>query len=354
MGFSAYFVFNEAVKGGVYVLVPDVTGLPITSAANILAQAGLELGTQKQISNTRVPEYHVIVQRPSANRVVRAGRKVSLSISAGSHYENAPSLVGRRLESAKQELEGTRLRLGSIARLPDTAPADTILAQDPPANAPVNTGGEIHLLVSDGPEAKQIFMPDLLGRTLEEVQLLLARLDVSAVPYKVERAGEEYEVVLAQRPAPGTLLHEHQEVTFDVRLLPSSFLPNARRKVSVRYTVPRRAFPAAVRVELVDQRGTRSVIYPQLRDYVGGRPPTHDSGTTITFPEIAFSNEATVEFSIDGALHTSYYFEGDAKPVVTINDLGSGERTGIVQQEDLNVTPSSPNTFRPRFRPRSP
>ena len=41
MGFSAYFVFNEAVKGGVYVLVPDVTGMPITSAANILAQAGL-------------------------------------------------------------------------------------------------------------------------------------------------------------------------------------------------------------------------------------------------------------------------------------------------------------------------
>ncbi len=336
MGISAYFVFSQAVRGGHPVLVPDVTGLPITRAANLLSEAGLELGTQKQIMSDRVPEYHVIVQRPSANRVVREGRKVSLSISARRQYENAPNLVGKRLDEALQQIADTGLRPGSVARLSSEAPADTILAQDPEARAPITTGSEIHLLVSDGPKAKPIFMPDILGKSMEDAQLLLADLDLSVVPYSVNRAGEEYEVVLAQAPEPGTLLDEGQEVSFDVRLLPSSFLPNARRLVEVIYTVPPRSAPALVRVELVDQQGKSTDLYPKPQHFVDGRPPRLPSGYTIKIPAVAFYNEATVEFFIDGALHTSYYFEGDADPVITVNELGTaagGE--GLVEQQEL-------------------
>lgn len=353
MGISGYFVFNQAVKGGGAVLVPDVTGLTIIDAVNVLSEAGLELGTQKQIVNDRVPEYHVIVQRPSANRVVRAGRKVSLSISAKREYKNAPNLIGKGLEEALQELEDTRFRPGSVARLSSDAPADTVLGQDPEAHAPISTGSEIHLLVSDGPKAKPIFMPDILGKSMEEAQLVLANLDVSVVPYKINRAGEEYEVVLAQAPEPGTLLQKGQEVSFDVRLLPSSFLPNARRLVEVSYTVPPRSAPVLVKVELVDQQGVSTLVYPKPKDYVDGRAPRHLSGTTIRFREIAFSNEATVDFFVDGALHTSYYFVGDADPILTVNALaGAGSDTDLVEQQDIEEPRSGlRNPFRkPRNR----
>ncbi len=335
MGISAFFVFNQAVKGGGAVLVPDVTGLPIMVAVNVLSEAGLELGTQKQIMNDRVPEYHVIVQRPSANRVVRAGRKVSLSISAARGSENAPNLVGKGLEEALQQLEGTRLRPGSVARLASDAPADTVLAQDPEARASISTGSEIHLLVSDGPKAKPIFMPDILGKSMEEAQLILASLGVAVVPYVIKRADEEYEVVLAQAPEPGTLLQKGQEVSFDVRLLATSFLPNARQLVDVKYTVPPRSAPVLVRVELVDQQGVPTLVYPEREDYVDGREPRHLSGTTIRFREIAFSNEATVNFFIDGILHTSYYLTGDAEPVITVNELGGADGDGLVEQQEL-------------------
>ncbi|MCH8204840.1 MAG: PASTA domain-containing protein [Candidatus Hydrogenedentes bacterium] len=350
MGISAYFVFNQAVKGGHPVLVPDVTGLPITRAANVLSEAGLELGTQKQIMSDRVPEFHVIMQRPSANRVVREGRKVSLSISADRQYENAPNLVGKRLDQALQQLAETQLRPGSVARLSSDAPADTILAQDPEARAPISKGSEIHLLVSDGPKAKPIFMPDILGKSMEEAQLILASLDVAVVPYKVNRAGEEYEVVLGQAPEPGTLLRAGQEVSFDVRLLPSSFLPNARRLREVIYTVPQRPAPVLIRVELVDQRGESTLLYPKPDLYVDGRPPRLPSGYTITIPAIAFSNEATVEFFLNEALHTSYYFEGDADPVITVNQLGAaGGGESLVEQQELEEpSPRRRNPFRRR------
>ena len=354
MGISAYFVFNQAVKGGGPVLVPDVTGLPATRAANILSEAGLELGRQKQIISDRVPEFHVIMQRPSANRVVRAGRKVTLSISAVRQYENTPNFVGKRLDFALQQLEGTRLRPGSIARLPSDAPADTILAQDPEARALISTGSEIHLLVSDGPTAKPIFMPDILGKPMEEAQLILADLNLSLIPYSVNRAGEEYEVVLAQAPEPGTLLHEGQEVSFDVRLLPSSFLPNARRLVELIYTVPQRSSPVLVRVELIDQQGKSTDLFPKQQHYVDGRPPRLPSGYTIRIPAIAFYNEATIEFFVDGALHTSYYFVGDADPVITVNELGTapGGEDLVEQQELTAPRPGLRNPFgRRRNRP---
>ena len=352
MGISAYFVFNQAVKSDGIVLVPDVTGLPIMAAANILSEAGLELGTQKQIMNDRVPEYHVIVQRPSANRVVRLGRKVSLSVSAGREYVNAPNLIGKNLEDALQQFEGTRLRPGSVARLANDAPADTVLAQDPEARAPISSGSEIHLLVSDGPKAKPIFMPDILGKSMEEAQLLLASLDVSVVPYKVNHTGEEYEVVLAQAPEPGTLLQKGEEVSFDVRLLPSSFLPNARRLVEVRYTVPPRSAPVLIRVELIDQQGQSTLLYPMPKHYVDGRPPRLPSGYTITIPAIAFYNEATVDFFIEGALHTSYYFVGDADPVITVNKLAADtDEERLVEQQELEKPRSRfPNPFRRRNR----
>jgi len=67
---SAFLVFNEAVKGGGYVTVPSITGLPVTQAANVLAESGLELGSQSQVKSNQVPEYHVMLQRPEAQKTV--------------------------------------------------------------------------------------------------------------------------------------------------------------------------------------------------------------------------------------------------------------------------------------------
>ena len=93
---AAYFVFTNAVQGGELISVPDITGKSITEASNILTQAGLELGSQNQVVNKKVPEYHVIVQRPTPNTVVRQGRKVNLTVSQGrAEVKTLPRAIGR-------------------------------------------------------------------------------------------------------------------------------------------------------------------------------------------------------------------------------------------------------------------
>ncbi|MCH7910963.1 MAG: PASTA domain-containing protein [Candidatus Hydrogenedentes bacterium] len=315
MAASAYFVFNEAVKGGGYIVVPDVVGLPLNKASNILVESGLEIGKQRQVVNDRYPEYHVMLQRPAANRVVRSGRKVHLTISAGTRFEAAPYLVGRNLETAKHDLESTRLRLGSVARIPDNADRDVVLAQDPPSGRNVAAGAEVHVLVSAGPAVRQIFMPNLVGKTVDQAMAMLAGIGLQAVPYHVDRAGAEYDVVLGQSLKAGTLLQEGQTVDFDVRLLQSTRLPETRRRVSLPYTVPSHPDRVQLRVDIVDKKGDRVTVYPLPRDYINGKPPLLRAGTRMTIP-FSYFEEATVEFYLDGVHRTSYYYKGNADPEI--------------------------------------
>jgi serine/threonine-protein kinase len=325
MAAVAYYVFNEAVQGGDLVTVPDVTGMSITQAANVVTQAGLALGTQRQVLNEQVPEYHVILQRPTPNTVVRSGRKVNLTISQGREFVQTPSWIGEPLDTALKDIESSRFLSGSIARMAHRAPRDTVLAQDPAPSMKIALGWEIHLLVSEGPLLEVVMMPDLIDLSLEEVQLILASMNVRAVPYKITRPGEEYEVVLAQHPQPGTVLIAGQEVTFDVRLRPTSFLPNARRKVTISYMVPPGPTEVEVRAESIDESGRRKVIYPQISEYINNRPPLLIPGSTMTFSDIAYANESTIEFYIDRRLHRSYYYSGDNDPVITDHQIAPDE-----------------------------
>jgi eukaryotic-like serine/threonine-protein kinase len=333
MGMVAYYVFNEAVQGGNLVTVPDVAGMSITQAADIVTQAGLALGTQRQVVNEQVPEYHVILQRPTPNTVVRAGRKINLTISQGREFVLAPSLIGKQLGSVLGELENLRFLNGSIARMYNDAPRDNILAQDPAASAEVTIGTEIHLLVSDGPKARETIMPELIELPLEKAQLILADLNVVAVPYKINRPGSEYEVVLGQHPPAGTLLNAGQEVTYDVRLRPTSFLPNARRKVTISFIVPFASNEVEVRVESLDEAGKRSVIYPQISSYIGNQPPKVLPGSTITFSDLAYTNETTFEFYVDRKLSQSYFYSGDNRPIIT-NHLDT-----LLDNNPLEISP---------------
>jgi len=353
MGLSAYWVFTQAAEGGRYVMVPDVTGLPFTRAADVLTAAGLELGKRHDVADDRVPEFHVIVQRPRAGQEVRMGRKISLTISQGKAYEPVPGFIGKTLAESLEELESTRLVPGSIARIPSSIPADVVLAQDPEPLLPVEYGGEVHLLVSDGPVSQVMLMPTLVGMTLEKAQTTLTnmgRLNLRVVPYKVDRPGAEFDVILAQFPEPGSRLNEGDTVTYDVRPSAASFLPNAKRAVDALYSVPNLGRMVAVSVYVV-QGGERQLMYPRPgEDYAeGSAPPVLAPGTQLKVP-VTYESEVTIEFHVDGQLRTSYYYSRDARPVITTYGADAQPTIGggLIRQEELE--PVDPGATAPRPR----
>lgn len=355
MGLAAFWVFSQASEGGSYVIVPDVTGLPYTRAADVLAEAGLELGKRHDVADDRVPEFHVIVQRPRATQVVRSGRKIALTISQGKTFEPVPGFIGKTLEESLKELETTRLLAGSVARIPSTLPADTVLAQDPEPLHPVEIGGEVHLLVSDGQGAQAMLMPTLVGMSLDQAQSALANLSemkLRVVPYETERPGAEYDTILAQTPEPGSRLNEGDTVTYDVRLSRTSFLPNAQRAIDATFVVPNLGRMVTIGVYIPHPDGRRELVYPKPgEDYPeGGTPTPFPAGTQIKVPA-TYESELTLEFFVDGKLYTSYYYSRDARPVITTYGTDSAVPTiggGLVQQEELE--PVEPG-FAPRTIP---
>jgi beta-lactam-binding protein with PASTA domain len=329
MGGAAWFVFNQAVQGGSYVQVPDVVGLPVTEASNRLIEAGLDLGEQRHVRNPNVAEYHIIMQRPSPNQVVRTGRKIMITVSAGRDEIELPDLKNISMAKAIETIEQLHLIPGAISRIPNDAPLDTVLNQEPLPKASLASGVEVNLLISDGPESIPMFMPDLKGKSIEEARLLLSTLNVVPIAYTIDREGVEYDVVLNQFPSPGKLLAYDQPITYDVRLSPNTTLANTREKVTIHYIVPSVSSAALVRVEKRDETNRLTILYPLGDDYVDGKAPRHPRGTQITFNDIPINEWAVIDFFVNGTLHQSYRYELNAEPEFSEIPLDKSTKSGF-------------------------
>jgi len=318
MAGTGYYVYTEVLRGGGHVEVPDVTMRPITEASFLLAEAQLEAGQQKEVVDDRIPRYYVIMQRPAAGKVVRTGRKVFLTVSAGSELLTPPDLTGKMLAGAEEEIKRSAFELGAVPRIPHESPRDTVLAQDPVPTRRVSSGARISLLVSDGRPRPAFIMPNLLGRPVQAVLQTLTPLGVKPIPQRVDMPGQHYDVVLDQQPAAGTLIREGDAVVYSVMPSGSVALPDAQHSSQkIVYTVPSSWFEREVRVDTIDRNGTRATYFPLERHYVNGKPPRFGSGYQIIVPSIRFIDHMSVEIWLDNHLAQEHFFEGGKDPVIT-------------------------------------
>ena len=310
MGAAGLYVFNRSVEGGGYVVVPNIERMSLTEATYVLAERGLEIGPQIQSPsmNEQVPKYHVIAQRPAANTVVREGRKVYPTVSIGPEEKTAPSLLGKSLDDAQAELGKTSFTLGTVARVPDDKPRDTVIAQYPPLSQGVAADGLVHLLLSLGPSTQSFLMPDLVGMSLERVVSTLSTLNVTAIPIQVERQDVASDVVLEQTPEPGTLVTEGQKVYYKIKKSGVVSVEDVWREVTVSYVVPNSGVDSEVQIDVIDRTGLRATRFG---------PKLVSGGYKISF-SVAFEYELRVECFINGQRERAIYYEGGKQPVETI------------------------------------
>lgn len=324
MAASGYYVFSEAVQGANCVTVPDITGLPVTEAARVLASNGLELGKQTPRTSDKWQPDYVMYQTPAAGKVVRSGRKVYPTVSR-TEFASAPDLRGKTLEEAIAELGRSQYQQGQISRIADQSPVNTVLSQDPPAGHQLPENSKINLLVSSGPgQGQQLYMPNLIGMTSQDALNTLKPLGVEAVPVKVDRPDAPANVVIDQRPDSGTLITPGTRVYFDIR----SDVPieGAWRDVTVSYTVPQSWMQREVRIDVITKDGARQTIFPPREQYVDGKPPVLDPGSKVN-QKIRFRDEILVEVFLDGVKARSYHYVGDSDPEIVNYDDTTGGNT---------------------------
>lgn len=128
--------------------VPDLTGLTGQEAAEVLADAGLEVNEdiRRETSDT-VPEGVITSQYPAAGSQLSKGSKVRITVSSGRERVQVPSLTGLNVNQATATLSQMNLR-STVTRVDSERPDGEVLGVAG-AGTEVESGTTIELRVSN-------------------------------------------------------------------------------------------------------------------------------------------------------------------------------------------------------------
>lgn len=118
---------------------------------------------------------YVIDQSPAADRTVKVGTTIELTVSVGSNTSQMPNLVNWSLQSAESYLDTLSLGLKvEIEYEPSDLYTDGYLVRTyPEEGAELEEGQQITLYVSQGPAVEIVPVPALVGEDVEQALLAI-------------------------------------------------------------------------------------------------------------------------------------------------------------------------------------
>jgi serine/threonine-protein kinase len=141
----------EVVVAKVPVLAkaPALVGQPFGEAKLRLEMAKLTVGKISEENSALVDAGRVISQSVAAGGEVRPGATIDLTLSKGAALFPVPSVVGRSLTRAKEELQKAGFLVGTTRTRADDDHSDgVILEQTPAANQAAAKGTAIDLVIN--------------------------------------------------------------------------------------------------------------------------------------------------------------------------------------------------------------
>ena len=194
--------------------VPDVRGLGLASARELLSGSGLTLGPIDSLLHPSVPAEIILGQSPLPGQVARPETPVRVTISLGPQRRSVPDVRGLSEDRARIVLETSGFLVRSDSAESEE-PRGRIIDVSPSPGEQVVLPGQVRLIVSMGPPV--ITMPLVLGLLEEEATAMLDSLGlvVSEVE-EVFRFGRDQGIVVEQEPASDVELERGSSVRLKV------------------------------------------------------------------------------------------------------------------------------------------
>lgn len=215
--------FLAFAQSGESVTVPGVTGMPLAQAQDAIRAQGLKPETESEEYNETVPAGSVIRQNPEAGARLNKDGPVRLVVSKGSNKVAVPDLVGQSASYAESKLREAGL---NPDRQPDvyseTAPAGSVISQDPVAGSQAQPGASVKYVVSLGAEPpKDVTVPSVVGMTVSAAQTKLeqAGLVLGGVTEQNSDTVATGEII-SQNPSSGQKMKEGSSVSVIVSKAP--------------------------------------------------------------------------------------------------------------------------------------
>jgi eukaryotic-like serine/threonine-protein kinase len=257
--------FLLSLRGEEQTMVPDVKGMELAPALVKLQEKELYPRIALRFTDNPVDRGKVVDQRPAAGAIVKAGRRINLSVSRGAVADRVENFVGQDLNEVKihlQTLFASTRPLLTVREPPiyvfDKTPAGTILEQKPAPETELSSPVKLELVVSRGPEKAQIKVPDLMGLSIDEAVLQVEKADL-AVKFSMRPAGnrERHGAVVAQSPVAGSLIQSISRVAVTLTA------PTAEKGMVAglfERDLPEYPYPLKVSLEAMNAAGERLPI----------------------------------------------------------------------------------------------
>lgn len=172
-------VLNSITRHGESLSVPNITGLKMEAAVDVLNQKNLKYIISDSLFFEDKPKNSVLDQNPSPQSKVKEGRIVYITLNAmAAPMVNVPNLIDVSLRQATVMLQSVGLKAGRLMYKPDIAKNVVLeLVYNNEKITPqsrIPKGSTVDLVLGDGLSGGETSLPDLVGLTLEEANNLLA------------------------------------------------------------------------------------------------------------------------------------------------------------------------------------
>jgi beta-lactam-binding protein with PASTA domain len=189
--FGLFILINDVllpvyVNSGGVATIPSIVGMKYEDAFTVLDSLGFEPRKGDARLDKEHPAGIVIIQNPPAGSVVKSGRRIYLTVSAGEIQVPVPNLRGRTLRDSKFALERVGLKLGAVEyQQSEEYPPNTVMEQKISPGAKVKRDVYVSIVISTGSTADKIAVPDLTSKSINAAIEILKNvgLEIGNISY---------------------------------------------------------------------------------------------------------------------------------------------------------------------------
>jgi eukaryotic-like serine/threonine-protein kinase len=217
-GFLIYQKIQNQLGHNQTVAVIDVRSEVKNLAVSNLKQAGFAVRIEKESSET-IPLGEVVDQNPGPGIKIGRGSTVTIFVSTGRPKVTVPDVRGQTLSDAITKLNAEHLNADPHDVFSATAPAQTVVGQNPHGGDAVFANTKVRLNVSQGPHLVSI--PNVVGSPYANAYSALKGAGF-AVVRKDAPADQPKGEVVATDPQTGTSAAKGSTVTVTVSQGPAT------------------------------------------------------------------------------------------------------------------------------------
>lgn len=191
--------------------IPDLVGMQYTDAVQIYEDS-LVLNVEKESYNDKYAEGVIFDQSIAAGQEIERDAdgkvRMAIAVSLGTQRNDIPDVANLDESEAVAALEAlgfTVRKVSEESTMEDGFEKGKAMRTEPKAGTSAEAGQTVVLYVSTGIAYDEVKMPDLVGKTLKEVEVEVAHLNLKLIVEEVD-SNEDKGVIVEQSVEPDEII----------------------------------------------------------------------------------------------------------------------------------------------------